>query len=61
VMKIATNVTGQISKILRSLSSGELVEIASGRWASLESENHEAQRDEKLKLIDELMGGSGRG
>jgi hypothetical protein len=30
----------------------------SGRWAKIESENHEAQREEKLKLIDELMGGS---
>jgi hypothetical protein len=54
----ATNVTGQISKVLRGLSSGELVEIVSGRWAKIESENHEAQREEKLKLIDELMGGS---
>lgn len=63
ILKIAPDTGVYLGRLLRSLSTEEVEEALSGKWAGLEGENSESQRKEKEKLIRETsssaMGSAG--
>jgi hypothetical protein len=55
VLKVATNVHGHMAKVLKGLSPEDSNDVLTGKYAHLEQENHEAQREEKRKLFEDIL------
>lgn len=55
VLKIATNIHGHMAKVLKGLSPEDSNDVLTGKYAHLEQENHETQREEKLKLFQDIL------
>jgi hypothetical protein len=55
VLKIATNIHGHMAKVLKGLSPEDSNDVLTGKYAHLEQENHEVQREEKMKLFQDIL------